>query len=113
MLNAKDPMSAKRLVTLIVSAHFILASFIILFIANYVIFYVPKGKVDLDLLDLLKEILKYDFYIIVSGLAFITVDGATSAFVEWAKTKFGMVGKLMDQQSLLPTAEEKSTQTPE
>ena len=74
ILSSKDATSSKRLVTLIISLHFISASFAILFIAFYVIFYLPKGKVEPELLALLKEVLEYDFYIILSGLGFITAD---------------------------------------
>lgn len=64
-----------------------MASFAILFIAFYVIFYLPKGKVDKDLLDLLKEVLQYDFYIILSGLGFITADNMGQIMLEKAKAK--------------------------
>jgi hypothetical protein len=87
ILSSKDPTSSKRLVTLIISAHFIIASFTILFIANYVIFYVPKGQIDKELLSLLKEVLEYDFYIILSGLGFITADGLVTVMGEKAKAQ--------------------------
>ena len=104
VLNSKDTTSSKRLVTLIISAHFVLASFAILFIAFYVIFYLPKGKVEPELLALLKEVLQYDFYIILSGLGFITVDGATNIMLENAKYKLAAFEK--SQAPKLPTAEE-------
>jgi ABC-type transport system involved in multi-copper enzyme maturation permease subunit len=66
---------------LIVAAHFILASFVILFFATYVILYLPKGKVEPELLNALKEVLEYDFYIILSGLGFVTSEGIVSIIV--------------------------------
>ena len=89
ILSSKDAASSKRLVTLIISLHFIVASFVILFIAFYVIFYTTKGKVDKDLLDLLKNVLEYDFYIILSGLGFITMDNMGQVMLERAKAKLG------------------------
>ena len=87
ILLSTNPASSKRFVTLIAMAHFFLASFVILFIVIYLIFYLPKGRVDPDLLSLLKEILEYDFYIILSGLGFVTVEGVTNIIVERAKAK--------------------------
>lgn len=87
ILSSKDPTSSKRLITLIISLHFILASFLILFIAFYVIFYTPKGKVDKDLIDLLREVLGYDDYIILAGLGFVTVDGLGKILVEKERAK--------------------------
>ena len=92
VLSSDDPTSSKRLVTLIISLHFIVASFVILFIAFYVIFYTTRGKVDTDLLGMLKDVLEYDFYIILSGLGFITADTLGKTLVERAKAKFGRFG---------------------
>ena len=85
ILSAKDTTSKKRLVTVSISLHFIIASVAILFIAFYVIFYLPKGKVEPELLALLKEVLEYDFYIILSGLGFITADNLGQILIEKAK----------------------------
>lgn len=108
VLNSKDTTSSKRLITLIISLHFILASFVILFIAFYVIFYLPKGKIEPELIALLKQVLEYDFYIILSGLGFITVDGATNILLEQTKYKISLAEKAANiiQQPKLPTAEE-------
>jgi hypothetical protein len=81
ILNANDTNSSKRLITLIISLHFILASFVILFLVCYVIMYLPKGKVEKDLLVTLGHVLEYDFYIILSGLGFITSEGVVKMFV--------------------------------
>ncbi len=78
ILDGNDALSSKRLITLIVAAHFILASFVILFFATYVILYLPKGRVEPELLNALKEVLEYDFYIILSGLGFVTSEGVVS-----------------------------------
>jgi len=81
ILNANDTNSSKRLITLIISLHFILASFVILFLVCYVIMYLPKGKVEKDLLVALGKVLEYDFYIILSGLGFITSEGVVKMFI--------------------------------
>lgn len=87
VIAADGTASSKRLVTLIISLHFIMASFAILFIAFYVIFYLPKGKVEPQLLTLLKEVLEYDFYIILSGLGFITTENMGQIMLEKMKAK--------------------------
>src|SRR5690554_6660838 len=89
ILSSKDTTSSKRLVTLIISIHFIVASFTILFIAFYVIFYTTKGQVDQSLLNMLKDVLEYDFYIILSGLGFITADNVGQLMVERTRLKMG------------------------
>jgi len=81
ILDGNDALSSKRLITLIVAAHFILSSFVILFFATYVILYLPKGKVDPELLKALKQVLEYDFYIILSGLGFVTSEGIVQIIV--------------------------------
>lgn len=85
LLSAKTTDSSRRFVTLLISLHFIVASFAILFIAFYVIFYLPKGKVEPELLSLLKQVLEYDFYIILSGLGFITMDIFGNILIEKIK----------------------------
>jgi hypothetical protein len=87
VLSSSDTTSSKRLVTLIISLHFIIASFAVLFIAFYVIFYLPKGKVEPELLGMLKQVLEYDFYIILSGLGFITADNMAQIALERSKAK--------------------------
>lgn len=87
VIDGNNSTSSKRLVTLIISLHFILASFAILFISFYVVFYIPRGTVDEKLLSLLKEVLEYDFYIILSGLGFITADGLTSVLLKKFESK--------------------------
>jgi hypothetical protein len=85
ILSSKDPTSSKRLVTLVMALHLILASFSILFIAFYVIFYSTKGKVDKDLLGMLKDVLEYDFYIVLAGLGFTSADNIGQMLIEKAK----------------------------
>jgi hypothetical protein len=87
ILSAKGELSSRRLVTLIIALIFILAQISMLFTGLYVIFYLPKGRVEPELLAMLKQILEYDFYIILSGLGFVTVDGVTSILLEKAKGK--------------------------
>ena len=81
VLSSGDPTSSKRLITLLVALHFIMASFVILFLVCYVVMYLPKGKVEKDLLDSLGKVLEYDFYIILSGLGFITSEGLVRMIV--------------------------------
>ncbi len=87
ILDAEDPLSAKRFVTLIIAAHFIIASFVVLFIAFYVIFYTPKGRVDKDLLDLLKDVLKDDFMVIIGGLGLVTASGFANVLIASFKSR--------------------------
>jgi len=75
VLDSKDTASSKRLVTLIIALHFVIASFAILFLVCYIALTIPKGVVDATLLSSLEKILQYDFYIILSGLGFITSEG--------------------------------------
>lgn len=85
LLDSQNSLSAKRFITLIISFHFIFASFVVLFFAFYVIIYMPKGKTDIDLLATLKMVLEYDFYIILAGLGFITGDSLAGILLEKAK----------------------------
>lgn len=87
VVSSSDPTSSKRVITLILAAIFILAQMAIVFIAFYVIFYTTRGKVDKDLLDTLRAVLEYDFYIILSGLGFITADGLGQILIEKYKAK--------------------------
>ena len=75
VLDGNDSKSSKRLITLIIASHFIIASFVLLFLVCYVIMYLPKGKVDNTLISSLEKVLQYDFYIILAGLGFITSEG--------------------------------------
>lgn len=72
VISSSDTSSSRKFVTLLITLHFIVSSFVILFFAFYVIVWMPKGKVDVELLNSLKEVLRYDFYIILSGLGFVT-----------------------------------------
>lgn len=87
IIDGKNDTSSKRFVTLLTAGCFFIAQFLIIFIAFYVIFYTPRGRVDINLLNLLKEVLEYDFYIILSGLGFITMEGVTNVMIEKAKNK--------------------------
>lgn len=105
VLSSEDPTSSKRLVTLIMALHLIIASFVILFIAFYVIFYTTKGKVDIDLLNMLKDVLEYDFYIVLSGLGFITADNTAKLMLERAKVTAGIPEKVVKIEEQNPTIE--------
>jgi hypothetical protein len=81
ILNSNDATSSKRLITLVVALHFVISSFVILFLVCYIAMYLPKGRIEKELLVSLSEILEYDFYIIVSGLGFVTGEGIVKMFV--------------------------------
>ena len=81
VLDSKETASSKRLITLIIALHFVVASFAILFLVCYISLVLPKGIVDLTLLASLEKILQYDFYIILSGLGIITSEGLVSMIV--------------------------------
>ncbi len=87
VISTEDTASSKRLVTLLTAGCFFIAQFLIIFISCYVIFYTTRGKVDKDLLGMLKDILEYDFYIILGGLGFITADNFKDMLLEKAKNK--------------------------
>lgn len=75
LIDARDKASIRRFITLLISFHFILASFVILFFNFAILIWMPKGKIDIALLDSLNNILEKDFYIMLVGLGLITVDG--------------------------------------
>jgi hypothetical protein len=84
VLDSKETASSKRLITLIISLHFVVASFAILFLVCYISLVLPKGIVDMSLLASLEKILQYDFYIILSGLGIITSEGLLSMILNKA-----------------------------
>lgn len=87
ILDAKDQRSSKRFITLIIALHFILSSFCVLAFTFFLIFYIPKGKIDPLLIETLKDILQKDFFIILSGLGFITADNLFNILLETANAK--------------------------
>lgn len=110
-LSDKGDVSSKRLVTLLIAGHFILASFVTLFFTFYMIIQTPKGRVDINLIGLLKDILAYDFYIILSGLSFIGAENVTSIIISKYKQDLGKIVQTAQNQSitsapLLQNAEE-------
>ncbi len=87
VLDSADTASAKRFVTLLIVAHFIVSAFTILFFIFYLVIFTPKGSVNLNLLSILQNILEYDFYIILAGLGFITTDSLGNMLLERMKVK--------------------------
>lgn len=85
LISSKDTTSSKRIITLIMALHFIVASFTILVIVVLMMFYLPKGKADPELINLLKVVLEYDFYIILGGLGFVTTENLGNMLVQKAK----------------------------
>ena len=106
LIDADNPTSSKRLITLLISLHFILASFVILYLVCYVIMFLPKGKVEPVLLDALGKVLEYDFYIILSGLGFITSEGVVKMFISKNKPPS------QSYDSNIPTSDENEEITP-
>lgn len=92
IISAENTNSSKRLVTLIMAAHFIVTSFLVSFFVFYLIIYTPKGSVNKDLVALLEKILESDFYVILAGLGFITAENLGNIMLEKLKTK-GPVSK--------------------
>jgi hypothetical protein len=110
IISSKDSHSSKRLITLIIALHFIVASFVILFFSFYLIVSVPKGTVNIDLLNLLKYVLEYDFYIILSGLGFITADNLGQMLIERAKVMgANIISSTTTTEPLVPTTTTNTT----
>ncbi len=104
IISSKDTHSSKRLITLIISLHFIVASFVVLFFSFYLIVSTPKGTVNIDLINLLKNVLEYDFYIILSGLGFITADNMGQMLIERAKvTAANIISSTTTVEPMSPT----------
>lgn len=75
LLDSHDNASMKRFIILIVSLHFILSSFMVLF-------GIVRHTVDKDMM---RFILDCDFYIILVGLGVISVENVASIIVERVK----------------------------
>lgn len=69
------------------------------FFVFYLIIYTPKGAVNKDLIDTLMVIFEYDFYIILSGLGFITITDLRSILIERAKAKIGIPPPILGQSA--------------
>lgn len=82
ILDSRETASSRRFITLIIAAHFVIASFAILFLVCYMTVVLPKGRVDNNLLLVLEKILEYDFYIILSGFGIITSEGLVSIIMK-------------------------------
>ncbi len=75
LVSSQYKEDAKVMVMVVMAAHFIITSFLVTFFAFYLVLYTPKGAVNTTLIELLKNILENDFWIIVAGFGFIsTVD---------------------------------------
>lgn len=82
IIDSKETASSRRFITLVISAHFVIASFAVLFLVCYMTVVLPKGRVDNNLLLVLEKILEYDFYIILSGFGIITSEGLISIIMK-------------------------------
>jgi len=85
LVKSDETESSKRFITLVIAGIFILTQLLILIFTFLLIIYVPKGKVDPGLLASLENIQDKDFYIILTGLGFITADNLFQLIL--AKTK--------------------------
>ena len=112
VLSSSDPTSSKRLITLVLAGIFILAQIAVVFICFYVIFYTTKGAVDKDLLNMLGIVLEYDFYIILSGLGFITADNTIQLLMQRAQTRAALVNALSNPVQITQPTNPPPTEPP-
>lgn len=87
ILDPHSTSSSRRFATLISLGLFTLTSLLVTFFVFYLILFTPKGVVNIELLNVLGDILEYHFYIILSGVGLITVDGLGKMMVERVKAK--------------------------
>lgn len=80
-----------------IAALFMVAQSVIIFAAIYVLFYVPKGKADPLIMQILLEILKMDFQIILFGLGFVTIEQAGNVATEYFKSKVAAIAKAKEK----------------
>jgi hypothetical protein len=113
ILDKNDPTSSKRLVTLVVALHFILSSFTILFLVCYIALVLPKGKIDAVLIGSFEKILEYDFYIIVSGLAFVTSEGLVQMIVSKNQQNTQQYPPMYNDFPPIDTSQQPQEQLPE
>lgn len=90
LINTDNDKSSKRFIILVAMLHFIIGSFLILGLFTFVAIRPTKG--DLEFLKIMNEVLKaileYDFFIIIGGLGFVTVENLgkilVRKFTKWA-----------------------------
>lgn len=87
IINPYSEASAKRFVTLFLVFHFIVTSFLVTFFVFYLIMFTPKGSVNITLVDLLRDILETDKWVMLAGLGFITSEGLVRIIVEKSKPR--------------------------
>lgn len=80
LIDKNDPASLKGFVALTTTLHFIVSAFVILALVIYAALYIMKGSIDKILVDLLGEILKYDFYIIATAIFGNSIDKVALIF---------------------------------
>lgn len=93
VIDSNNPLSSKRLVTLIMAGQFILAGFLFMFYCFYVLFHPIKGQVEEHILESFMKILDDDFYIIVTGFGFITAEQAANVLTRKIEAKYGIKPK--------------------
>lgn len=90
VIDSSNDLSSKRFITLIIAGHFIVSAFVFLIACFWVIFHIPKGQVDLSLLNSLLKIIDDDFYIIIVGLGFITAEQGANILIKKIEKNFGI-----------------------
>lgn len=87
LISDSSQVGVKRFITLIITLHFLFGSFLFLGLFWFLIFHQPKGNIDFIklLIDTLKVIFEYDFYIILAGFGFISITSFGNMMVEKAK----------------------------
>lgn len=98
ILSSKDTNSSKRLVTLLITALFIVAQCVVIYAYMYVLLYIPKGKADPSIMQTLLDILKMDFQIILYGLGFVTIEQAGNVATEYFKTKASILKAAVEKE---------------
>lgn len=82
IMDGDDQKSSKRFITLIAAGIFFLTCLLILFFTFYLILYVPRGEVNVDLLNELSKTREDLFFIVAGGLSLITVEGLAKILIK-------------------------------
>ena len=90
VMDPKDDVSSKRFALIMSMVYFFFSNFLFTVIATIVIFTTNKGDIELIkiFISFIKELIYYNFLIIVSILGLITVVDMGYAAVEKAKARF-------------------------
>jgi len=81
LLDGDDLKSSKRFITLIAAGIFFLVCLLVLFFTFYLVLYVPKGSVNVDLLNELSRTREDLKFIVMGGLGLVGAEGLAKIFV--------------------------------